>query len=141
MIRVPIASQTGKPVATLPPLPHFPLPYLYTPMPPATTIRLRALSGTPLDEPVVRSTVEAAAYALAERSGLRITFMGIDNTSLTVTLDCDQLGAIGFMAQLRHDTNSWYEHKYHDGPLWGTQRLPPNPTNPDAPYDPNEDCD
>ena len=84
------------------------------------TVRLRAVSGTPLDELVVREMVEAAAHALAEREGVALLELSTSNDSITLTLALDRLAALGFLAELRRHTNAWYEAKYRDGPLWGT---------------------
>lgn len=86
------------------------------------TMRLRAVSGTPLDEPSVRETVESSARALAERMGVEIFALGLDDESITIELGVDKLAGLGFMAELRRTTNAWYEAKYRDGPLWGTVR-------------------
>lgn len=83
-------------------------------------VRLRALSGEPLADADVRQTVEAAAHAAAERAGVRLLSLETTPTALTVTLATDKLAGMGFMAELRRATNSWYEKKYRDGPLWGT---------------------
>jgi hypothetical protein len=88
-------------------------------------MRLTALSGTPLDEPIVRETVIATAHGLAERSGVAIRHLVTDTTSITVTLDADRIAGLGFLAELRRLTNRWYEDKYRDGPLWGTPRHDP----------------
>lgn len=90
-----------------------------------TIIRLCAVHGTPLEEPVVRSTVVAAAQALAERSGVRIFHVTTTVAMIQVELELGGLAAIGFAAELRAITNGWYEERYRDGPLWGTQ--PPDP--------------
>jgi len=86
----------------------------------ATTLRLAALSGEPLSDPMVRDTVIAAAHALAERHGIQVGRIGVDLVSLTLELDIDRIGALGFGAELRRATNACYEGKFHDGPLWGT---------------------
>ena len=85
-----------------------------------STVRLRAVSGTPLDELVVREMVEAAARALAEREGVEVSGLMLTKDSITLTLGLDKLAAMGFLAELRRHTNAWYEGKYRDGPLWGT---------------------
>jgi len=84
------------------------------------TVRLRALSGTPLADERVRSTVIAAAEALAERSSVVIHRLEASETALTLTLGIDKLAALGFLAELRRITSTWYEAKHKDGPLWGT---------------------
>lgn len=83
------------------------------------TVRLRASRGRPLDDPRVRSTVEATARAILERTGVGLVGMESDGASVTVTLDTDKLAALGFLAELRRLTNAWYEGKYRAGSLWG----------------------
>lgn len=105
------------------PISHFPSPRsdaVRSPMPPSATLRLRALEGIPMDDPVVRDTVIATAHAIAERFGVNVLSLSTDSNSITVTLEIDTLAAIGFMAELRRLTNAWYERKFKDGPLWGT---------------------
>jgi len=93
-----------------------------------STVRLSALSGTPLDDAMVRATVEATARAIAERTGVPILSLSIHDARITVVLKADRVAAIGFAAELRRLTNTWYESKFRDGPLWGTP--PPNLTPP-----------
>lgn len=84
------------------------------------TVRLRALHGTPLDDYTTRRAVEAAAHALAEREGVKLTSLEISPEGITITLDAERIVGLGFLAELRRSTNAWYEDKYRDGPLWGT---------------------
>jgi hypothetical protein len=86
------------------------------------TLRLRALEGCPMDDPVVRDTVIATAHAIAERTGVVVRGVTTDADSITVTLEIDKLAALGFMAELRRLTNAWYEKKFREGPLWGTAK-------------------
>ncbi len=83
-------------------------------------VRLSALHGTPLDDFKTRETVEATARAIAEREGVALTAIKLSPTDITVTLECDRIAGVGFAAELRRVTNTWYEEKYRDGPLWGT---------------------
>ena len=64
--------------------------------------------------------VVSAAQALAEREGVTLTEITTTKDSITLTLCIDKLAAVGFLAELRRQTNAWYEGKYRDGPLWGT---------------------
>lgn len=71
----------------------------------------------PLADERVRSTVQAAAQAIAERTGITLTSLQVTDTSITATLEIHKLGALAFMAQLRNDTNRW--HTSHTGKnLW-----------------------
>lgn len=85
-----------------------------------STVRLRALRGTPLDDFATRRTVESSARALAEREGIALTSLETSPEGIVLTLEADRIVGLGFLAELRRNTNKWYEDKYRDGPLWGT---------------------
>ncbi|MBS0198630.1 MAG: hypothetical protein JSR77_17920 [Planctomycetes bacterium] len=85
-------------------------------------VRLRALNGTPLEDEGTRSVVIAAAQGLAEREGVVLARIDVAPDSITMELGLDKLAAVGFLAELRRQTNAWYEGKYRDGPLWGTPK-------------------
>ena len=74
----------------------------------ATRVNLRALSGEPLADPRVDSTVTAQAHALAERTGLRILELLTEPAAISVVLDTDRLTALAFAAELRRTTTDWY---------------------------------
>ena len=84
------------------------------------TLRLRALNGTPLDEPAVREHVVQVAHQLAAANGLRIASLETTGSLLLVTVEADSVVAVGLLSELRRATNTWYEDRYKDGPLWGT---------------------
>lgn len=88
-------------------------------LPTTTRITLRALEGTPLQHENIRTMVVATAQALAERQGLRILEINADESSVTATVDADRIVAIGFAAELRRLTTSWYRHKFGVDTLWG----------------------
>ncbi|HVZ93123.1 MAG TPA: hypothetical protein VG797_01290 [Phycisphaerales bacterium] len=98
---------------------------------PLTTIRLRALEGAPLADPVVRETVIAAAHALAERNNVAVRAITAHDDHITATLELDRLASIGFAAELRRITNKWYAAKFKEPNLWGEH----HPTDND-PRDP-----
>lgn len=89
-----------------------------------STVRLRALSGSPLADERVRALVVATANAIAERNGVELIALAAEPSSITVTLRIDRLAALGFLAELRRLTNAWYSAKHRAGPLWG--ELPPS---------------
>jgi allophanate hydrolase subunit 1 len=84
-----------------------------------TTVTLRALDGTPLDDTPVRDTVLATAHAIAERQGVAVLDASTTDSTITVTLQAGRIEAIGFAAELRRLTNAWYASKYHQQTLWG----------------------
>ena len=83
-----------------------------------TAVRLRANTGYPLADERVRETVVATANAIAERTGIAIDSIDADGDSVVVEIRADQLAAVGFLAELRRLTNTWYERKYEQS-LWG----------------------
>ena len=71
----------------------------------------------PLGDAKIRRTVEAAANAIAERTGIKLLELDTTDTSITATLATHKLAAIAFMAELRRTTNRW--HRAHTGKdLW-----------------------
>ncbi|MCA9291145.1 MAG: hypothetical protein KDA25_08450 [Phycisphaerales bacterium] len=87
--------------------------------PPQSTITLRALEGQPLVHDGIRSMVEATAHAIAERQGVRVVALRTEPDRITVTLAAGRIEAIGFAAELRRLTSSWYAHKFGVDSLWG----------------------
>jgi hypothetical protein len=86
-----------------------------------STIRLRALSGTPLADAKVRGVVISTAQAIAERTGLKLGEIEATDEALTVTIEADRLAGLGFLAELRRLTNAWYAGKHDGKSLWGEQ--------------------
>jgi D-glycero-D-manno-heptose 1,7-bisphosphate phosphatase len=86
---------------------------------PANSMKLTALSGNPLADPRTRATVIAAAGALAEHTGLHVLSLHADASSITITLDADRLTCLGFLAELRRNTNHWYAGRNEGRSLWG----------------------
>ncbi len=84
----------------------------------ATTVTLRAPEGTPLADEHVRSTVESAARAIAERTGVALLAIHTDEASVTATLATHRLAATAFMAELRRATNAWHAGRGNTRPLW-----------------------
>lgn len=89
-----------------------------------SVVRLRALSGKPLADPGIADVVKAAAGSLAERNGLVIDRLETSPNALTLWIRADKLTCMGFLLELRRNTNAWYEKKYEVGPLWGTAAGP-----------------
>lgn len=84
-----------------------------------STVRLRALFGRPLADAELAQAVKAAATKLAREANIALHAMETDPASITLTLGCDRLTALGFLTELRATTNTWYEEKFEAGPLWG----------------------
>lgn len=86
---------------------------------PANSMRLTALAGRPLADPRTRATVIAAAGAIAEHTGLHLLSLSADESSVTITLDADRLTCVGFLAELRRNTNHWFAARHEGKSLWG----------------------
>ncbi len=85
-----------------------------------SVVRLRALSGRPLADARLCAMVVSSAQALAERNGLRVGRIETTPDAITLWIEADKLACMGFLMELRRNTNAWYEAKYEVGPLWGT---------------------
>lgn len=71
----------------------------------------------PLSDNKVRRTVESAANALAERTGIKLIELDTTDSKVIVTLGTHKLAALAFVAELRRSTNRW--HRSHTGKdLW-----------------------
>ena len=91
---------------------------------PISSVTLRALEGRPLAELPVRRTVVATAEAIAGRQGVVIRSIDATDTAVTVALETNRIVAIGFAAELRRLTTSWYCGKYGAATLWGEPEDP-----------------
>ncbi len=87
--------------------------------PQVSSITLRAIQGAPLRDERIRSTVEATARAIAERTGIDLRGISMDDDAVTVELGADRLAALGFAAELRRVTGAWYAGKHAGESLWG----------------------
>ncbi len=95
-------------------------------------VTLRALEGEPLKHERIRDMVIATAHAIGERQAVRIVDVDADDCSITVALEGSNIIAMGFAAELRRLTTSWYRHKFGVDALWG------EPVASDDDDDPNE---
>lgn len=65
----------------------------------------------------IRETVMAAAHGIAERTGVELKYVQIEDDYLTVEVRGSLLIAMALLAELRRSTEQW--HMSHgDGPLW-----------------------
>lgn len=85
----------------------------------STQITLSALEGEPLIHEAICDMVVATAHAIAERQGIAVLDISTTPTSLTATLATGRIEAIGFAAELRRLTTTWYCHKFGVASLWG----------------------
>jgi len=81
------------------------------------TLRVDPARESPLRDASIRETIMASARALAERIGVRIERIEVDERGLRAVLDAGRLVALGFAAELRRSTEVWHAHK-HGGTLW-----------------------
>lgn len=85
---------------------------------PASEVTLRALEGRPLERESIRGMVEATARAIAERQGVEVIAVRTQPDRISVRLQVGRIAAIGFAAELRRLTGTWYARKF-GGTLWG----------------------
>lgn len=85
----------------------------------ATSIVLRALEGEPLADERIRDLVVAAARALAERHGIELVDVRTEPDRVMCVLRADRMVAMGFAAELRRTTETWYARKFGVTTLWG----------------------
>lgn len=89
-----------------------------------STATLHALEGSPLTETRVRASVVAAAQSLAERTGVRIVRLDINDRGVQVVLEGEEIVAVGFAAELRRVTNAWWAAHHPGNSLWGGEETP-----------------
>ncbi len=85
----------------------------------SSTVRLRALAGTPLADVKVRGVVVSTAHAIAERTGVPLLEVVPTDDAITVTIGASRLAGLGFLAELRRITNAWFAGKHPGQSLWG----------------------
>jgi len=84
---------------------------------PAERVTLRAANTEALSDRRTRDTVTAAARGIAERTGVRLLDLDIDNGSVTATIATHRLAAVAFLNELRRTTNAWHA-RTHNAPLF-----------------------
>jgi len=85
---------------------------------PVSRITLRARVGASLATERVRDMVVAAAPALAERHGVDVIDVVASADAVECRIRGSQIVALGFAAELRRTTESWYEHTHDGAMLW-----------------------
>ena len=83
-----------------------------------TSVTLRAQTRA-LEDERVRATVESAARALAERQGVEVVELRIDDEALSATLVGPEVVGVGFVSELRRATEAWYTQRTGEETLWG----------------------
>lgn len=64
-----------------------------------------------------RNMIQAAAHALAEREGVRLVRVTVDQTGVDLEIVGSEIVALGFAAELRRNTNHW-AHTHGALPIW-----------------------
>ncbi len=86
------------------------------------TVTLRSQTDALSDERV-RATVESAARALAERQGVKLVELMVDERELIATLVGSEVVGVGFVSELRRTTETWYTKRTGEPTLWGLPNL------------------
>lgn len=81
-------------------------------------MRLHAAQGGALSDVAVHDTVVASAEAIAERTGVRLVSIEVDDGGVTAVVEGDRLAALGLAAELRRLTGSWYVRHHPGEHLW-----------------------
>jgi hypothetical protein len=71
----------------------------------------------PLEDPAVARIVEATARGIAERIGVRLLSLTIDERAILLTVAGSPLVAMGLANELRRSTDAWHRGKF-GSPLW-----------------------
>lgn len=88
------------------------------------SVRLSAAGTAPLRDPELARIVRSTAEAIAERTGVRLVKLELDDAGVTATLDAPAIVATGFAAELRRVTARWFARRHGaaetgEGSLWG----------------------
>lgn len=88
------------------------------------SVRLSAAGTAPLRDQELAAIVRSTAEAIAERTGVRLVSLELDESGVTAELDVPAIAATGFAAELRRVTARWFARKHGApetgaGSLWG----------------------
>lgn len=86
-----------------------------------STVHLHCGPLASLDDPRTRDTIIATAHGIAERTGVGLRSVEVDDEGrLRLTIEGPELVALGLAAQLRRDTDRWHRgrtgHAFWTGP-------------------------
>lgn len=81
-------------------------------------MRLNAASAGALLDGAVHDTVVASAEGIAERTGVRLVSIEVDEGGVTAIVEGDRLAALGLAAELRRLTGAWYTRHRPGEHLW-----------------------
>ncbi len=77
-----------------------------------------------LDDQRIAATVRSSAEALAERTGIRLLSVSIEDDRAEIELEGSEFVAVGFAAELRRLTNAWHRRQF-DSSLWPAPAVEP----------------
>ncbi len=100
-------------------------------------MRLHAAADAALADSTVHDTVVASAEGIAERTGVRLVSIEVDGGGVTALVEGDRFMAIGFAAELRRLTGSWYARHHPGEHLWVDP--PQGDSDPDTDEDDDDD--
>lgn len=83
-----------------------------------TRVRLNAAVTGALSDMTVHDTVVSSAEGIAERTGVRLVSIEVDEGGVTAFVEGDRLAALGLAAELRRLTGAWYARRRPGDHLW-----------------------
>jgi len=84
------------------------------------TIELHARRSDILSDAVFQETIKSMAQALAQRTGIKLVRIEFETNCVTATVEGGDVIALGFVAELRRDSDRWWrEHRGAESP-WGS---------------------
>ncbi|MFK7884885.1 MAG: D-glycero-alpha-D-manno-heptose-1,7-bisphosphate 7-phosphatase [Phycisphaerales bacterium] len=83
----------------------------------AERVTLRAMESRSLIDPRTRDTIAAAARGIAERTGIRLLELDVNDHSVTASIATHRLAAVAFLNELRRTINTWHT-RTHNAPLF-----------------------
>ena len=86
----------------------------------AGTVALHARRSDILLDAVFQETIKSMAQALAQRTGIKLVRIEFETNCVTATVEGGDVIALGFVAELRRDSDRWWrEHRGAESP-WGS---------------------
>ncbi len=86
----------------------------------AGTVALHARRSDILSDAVFQETIKSMAQALAQRTGIKLVRIEFETNCVTATVEGGDVIALGFVAELRRDSDRWWrEHRGAESP-WGS---------------------
>mgnify|MGYP002399839189 CR=1 FL=1 len=83
-----------------------------------TRVRLIASARGVLADDAVHDIVVSSAEAIAERTGVTLVSIEVDEAGVTAVVEGDRLAALGLAAELRRLTGAWYSKRFPGTHLW-----------------------